>query len=227
MKLKWLFVFSMSVLMHLSAAALEPKCTEGSSVATHSSRQERSVKPCSLTKTQESSGSPHDDANSDNGNDGRIVVNVWSSAPSEDKSKEEEITKLSPAFTVAGLTAAAKMQNTERRLEQSIKQGFPLGEFWILLDFDSINDSLRLASLSVRNDADRQALEQLQSQVGRLRLWSDWLIEQNRELRLADYYITPSTLDNDERFQSSVGCTDFLLSMLASGKLQEEDRACR
>ena len=227
MKPKWLFVFSMIGLMHLSAAALEPNCTEASNVATHSSRQEHSVKPCSPTKTEKPSEAPQAGATGNDKNDGTIVVNVWSSSRSEDKSKEEDVTKLSPEFAVAGLTVAGKMQNTERRLEQSIKQSFPLGEFWIRLDFDSINDSLRLASLSVRNDADRQALEQLQSQVGRLRLWSDWLIQQNRELRLADYYITPSTLDNDDRFQSSVGCTDFLLSMFASGKLQEEDRSCR
>jgi hypothetical protein len=111
-------------------------------------------------------------------------------------------------------------------MEQSIKRGFPLGEFWIQLDFDSIDDSLRVASLSVRNEADSQALQQLQSQVNRLRLWSDWLIQQNRELRLADYYISPSKLDNDEQFQSSVACTHFLLSMLSSGKLEEEDGRC-
>jgi hypothetical protein len=112
-------------------------------------------------------------------------------------------------------------------MEQSIKRGFPLGEFWIRVDFDSIDDSLRVASLSVRNDADRQALQELQFQVDRLRLWSDWLMQQNRELRLADYYISPSKLDNDEQFQGSVSCTNFLLSMIASGKLQEEDRSCR
>ena len=158
---------------------------------------------------------------------GTITVNVWSAASVQDQQQERRELKLSSSFAVAGLTAASRMQNSERRMEQSIKRGFPLGEFWIRLDFDAIDDSLRVAFLSVRNDADRQALQQLQSQVDRLRLWSDWLIQQNRELRLADYYISPAKLDNDEQFQASVSCTNFLLSMMASGEVQEQDRSCR
>ena len=159
---------------------------------------------------------------------GTITVEVWSSAASpQDQAPEEQNVKLSPGFALAGLTAASRMQNTEQRMEQTIKRGFPLGEFWIRLDFNTIDESMRVASLSVRNGADRQALLELQSQVDRLRLWSDWLIEQNRELRLADYYISPSKLDNDEQFQGSISCTNSLLSMMASGELQEEDRSCR
>ena len=156
-------------------------------------------------------------------NEGTIVVDVWSSADQE----EESLRKLSPSFAVAGLTAASRMQNTERRMEQSIKRGFPLGEFWIRLDFDGIDDSLRFASLAATNDADRQALEQLESQTTRLRSWSDWLIQQNRQLRLANYYISPDPLDNDEQFQGTVACTNYLLSMLSHGRLEEEDRSCR
>ena len=155
---------------------------------------------------------------------GTITVDVWSPATS---AKDQSQTKLSSSFAMAGLTAASRMQNTERRMEQSIKRGFPLGEFWIRLDFDGIDESLRVASLAARNDADRQALQELQSQVGRLRSWSDWLIQQNKELRLADYYISPAKLDNDEQFQASVSCTNFMLSMMASGELQEQDRSCR
>ena len=148
-----------------------------------------------------------------------IVVDVWSSGALDGA-------KLSPGFATAGLHAASRMQFTERRIANSIRMGYPLGEFWIHIDFDGIDDSLRMATLAVMNDADRQTLVQLQDQTNRLRAWSDWLIQQNRELRLANYYISASTLDNDERFQNTVTCTKFLTSMLASGKLQEEDRSC-
>ena len=154
------------------------------------------------------------------GNDGgTIVVHVWSSTGS--KTNEPDPAVLSRGFAVAALSAASRLQFTERRIANSIKQGFPLGEFWIQTDFDSIDDSLRVASLSATNDADRQTLQQLQTQTQRLRLWSDWLINQNRRLALADYYTSPARLDNDESFQSAVGCTNFLLSTLASGKTAE------
>lgn len=153
--------------------------------------------------------------------EGTIVVDVWSSA------READPAMLSRGFAVAALNVASRLQFTQRRIANSIKRGFPLGEFWIQTDLDAIDNSLQTAALAVMNDSDRQALRELQNQSSRLRIWCDWLIEQNRELRLADYYISPARLDNDERFQSTVACNRFLISMLASGRLAEEDRSCR
>jgi hypothetical protein len=147
-----------------------------------------------------------------------IKVDVWSSA-------QLDTDKLSRRFAVAALNAAARLQFTERRIANSIQMGYPLGAFWIQSDFDSIDESLRVAALSATNEADRQAFQQLDSQNQRLRLWADWLIQQNRELRLANYFISPSSLGNDEQFQNTVTCTNFLISMLASGRLAE-DNSC-
>jgi hypothetical protein len=151
--------------------------------------------------------------------EGTIVVDVWSA--------KDDPAKLSRGFAVAALNVASRLQFTQRRIANSIKRGFPLGEFWIQTDLDAIDNSLQVAALAVMNDADRQALQELQNQTSRLRIWCDWLIEQNRELRLGDYYISPARLDNDEEFQSTVACNRFLISMLASGRLAEEDRSCR
>ena len=152
-----------------------------------------------------------------------VRVDVWSSARSVDaKPQEADPAKLSRGFADAALNAATRLKFTERRIANSIKMGFPLGEFWIQTDFDSIDDSLRLAALSASNDADRQALRQLETQTQHLRLWSDWLIQQRQELRLADYYISSSPLDHDEKFQNTVACTNFLMSMLSSGRLADE-----
>ncbi len=111
------------------------------------------------------------------------------------------------------------MELTERKIENSIRRGFPLGEFWIQNDLAEVDDALKLAALSVVNDADQQALQELEKQSTRLRTWSDWLIDQNRHLALTEYYISSSTLDNDEQFQNSVACTKFLVSMLSSRTL--------
>ena len=146
-----------------------------------------------------------------------IVVNVWSKSASEG----QESARVSSAFAAAGLNAAFKMELTERKMENSIRRGFPLGEFWIQNDLAEVDDALKLAALAVANDADQQALQQLEKQSTRLRSWSDWLIEQNRRLALTEYYITSSTLDNDEQFQNSVACTKFLVSMLSSRTLAQ------
>ena len=158
-----------------------------------------------------------------------IVVDVWSSTvETPAKPKEADPAKLSRGFAVAASDAASRLQFTERRITNSIRMGFPLGGgFWIQTDLDAIDDSLRLAALSATNEPDQQVLQQLQTQTNRLRAWSGWLIEQNRSLRLANYFISPDPLDNDEEYQNTVTCTRFLLSMVAHGRFEEEDRSCR
>ena len=154
-----------------------------------------------------------------------IIVDVWSRAA---QAKEADPTRLSPGFAAMALSASSRIQFTQRRITNSIKMGFPLGGgFWIQTDLDAIDDSLRMAALSATNEADRETLQELQNETARLRDWCNWLIDQNRNLRLANYFISPATLDNDERYQNTVACNNFLMSMLASGRLQDEDRSCR
>ena len=148
-----------------------------------------------------------------------IVVDVWSKSEPD----AQEPVRVSSVFAVAGLNAAFKMELTERKIENSIRRGFPLGEFWIQNDLAEVDDALKLSTLSVANDADQQALRELEKQSTRLRTWSDWLIDQNRLLALTEYYISSSTLDRDERFQNSVACTKFLVSMLTSRRLAENN----
>ena len=152
-----------------------------------------------------------------------IVVDVWSTVNEADRPD-----KLSRGFAATALSAASRIQFTQRRITNSIKMGFPPGGgFWIQTDLDAIDDSLRMAALAATNEADRETLQQLQSETNRLRDWCNWLIDQNRNLRLANYFISPATLDNDERYQNTVACNNFLMSMLASGRLEEGDRSCR
>jgi hypothetical protein len=158
-----------------------------------------------------------------------IVVDVWSSAAQAPvKPKEADPARLSPGFAATASSAASRIQFTQRRITNSVKMGFPLGGgFWIQTDLDAIDDSLRMAALAATNEADRETLQELQNETARLRDWCNWLIDQNRNLRLANYFISPATLDNDERYQNTVACNNFLMSMLASGRLQDEDRSCR
>jgi len=174
--------------------------------------QEDSTKPTGTVAAQQESTAAGEHT---------IVVDVWSKATSPEVGAE----KVSQSFAIAGLNTAFKMELTERKIENSLRRGFPLGEFWIQSDLAEIDDSLKLAALSVGNDADREALQELQKQSVQLRQWSDWLIAQNKNLALTEYYISSSTLDNDVRFQNNVACTNFLVSMLASRTLRQ-DSSC-
>ena len=76
-------------------------------------------------------------------------------------------------------------------------------------------------SCTGRRENTRLTMRELEKKSPRLRTWSDWLIDQNRHLALTEYYISSSTLDNDECFQDSVACTKFLVSMLSSRTLAQ------
>ncbi len=211
----------------ISAAA------EGNSTAlTTNSVTARSARPQTSSKAARPEGGERQvppgwrdgyaERGSDNSSKDTIVVDVWSTA-----TEEPDTTKLSPGFAVAALNAASRLQFTERRVANSIKMGFMLGEFWTNIDFDAIDQSLAVAALSATNDADRQTLQELQEQTNRLREWCAWMIEQKNQMRLANYYMSSAPLDNDEQFQNTVTCTRYLISTLASGRLQDEDRSCR
>ena len=79
-----------------------------------------------------------------------IVVNVWSKSGPE----EPKPVTMSSAFASAGLNGAFKMELTERKIENSIRRGFPLGEFWIQNDLAEVDDTL-IAGRSLRRERRR------------------------------------------------------------------------
>jgi len=159
--------------------------------------------------------------------EGRIVVYVWEAAtPLPEGSGEAVEAGLTRSFASSGLDAMTVLRVWQGHLAYSIRNGYPLSEFWIAMDRERADDVLRQAALRTSTEADRMALRALVNQFENLRQWSDGLIEANRNMRLAEYYITPATLNNDPLFQKTAACSDFLVSMLASGQLAE-DSSCR
>lgn len=159
--------------------------------------------------------------------EGRIVVYVWeAAAPLPESSSGAEDAKLSRNFSSAGLDAMTALRIWQGHLAYSIRNGYPLSEFWIAMDRERADEVLRQAALRTSNEADRMALRELVNQFENLQQWSDSLLEAKRNLRLAEYYITPATLNNDPLFQKASACSESLVAMLASGQLKQ-DASCR
>jgi hypothetical protein len=131
-------------------------------------------------------------------------------------------TALSQDFAISALTAIAQVRDWEMHLAYTLKNGYPLSEYWVISDRDHALDALQFAVSAAKREADRAALVQLVQLFGNVQSWSDARLEDKRNLRLANYYMSALALDNDELFQQTISCTNFLISMLASGRLAEE-----
>lgn len=131
-------------------------------------------------------------------------------------------TTLSRGFVAYALNAAAQIRNWQSHLAYTLQNGYPLSDSWIASDRDQAADALRLAAVAAASDTDRTALQQLLTLFGNVRSWSDARVDDERNLRLATYYVSRSALDNDESFQKNIDCTNSLTAMLASGRLEEE-----
>lgn len=168
-------------------------------------------------QTQQQTGESFND-----GSEGVIVVNVWaSSTPPLADTGELQGPPLSRSFVEASLRTMTAFRQWQGHLTHTIRNGYPLPEHWIAGHRERAADRLILASLAASTDADRAALNELAKQYENLRRWSDSMIQANRRLDMAKFYMSPSALENDELFQKASGCASFLAPMLASGHLRE------
>lgn len=95
-----------------------------------------------------------------------------------------------------------------------------------MADRDQVAASPRLAALAASMHSDRSALQELVHLFNDLRLWRDALVQDQRDLNLAELYMSPGALNDDTLFQKSATYTAFLPPRLASGRLAE-DSSCR
>jgi hypothetical protein len=147
-----------------------------------------------------------------------LAVEAGASEPHVSQQKD---TALSQNFVAYALKAAAQIRNWQSHLAYTLQNGYPLSDSWIASDRDQSADALRLAAVATASDTDRKALRQLLTLFVSVQSWSDARVDDERNLRLATYYVSRSALDNDESFQKNMDCTNSLTAMLASGRLEQ------
>jgi hypothetical protein len=131
-------------------------------------------------------------------------------------------TGLSRGFLKAGIEAMSLVREWHSALTNAIKNGFPVDEGWLAGYRRQAATALRLASVAVSTDSDRNAFQLMTNGFN----FMDKLSNQYLAARQSSSYIPPDSLTNDPLDQKLLNCGHSLASMVASGQFVD-DGSCQ
>jgi hypothetical protein len=125
-------------------------------------------------------------------------------------------------FLKAGIEQMTAIREWRSALANAIKNGFPIAEDWLAGYRGQAVTALRLTSVAVSTDSDRNAFQLLSSEFNNMSKLSNQYVAARQSLT----YISPDALENDPLNQKVVSCAHSLASMAASGQF-EDDGSCQ
>lgn len=128
----------------------------------------------------------------------------------------------SKGFLKAGIEAMSLVREWHSALDNAIKNGFPIAKGWLAGYRGQTAAALRLASVAVSTDSDRNAFQLFTNGFNLM----DKLSNQYVAARQALNYISPDALMNDPLNQKLLNCGHSLASMIASGEFVD-DGSCQ
>jgi hypothetical protein len=143
-------------------------------------------------------------------------VVVVSSDTISAQSSSGDTGKMSPQFSAAAMRAFSTLRAMRTHWAYELDNGFPLEKYWLASDREHAADALDLASLYASTNADQAALRELLQYFDALQRWSDDLLAANRELSMAQHYMSPGALQNDEQYQALLASEQALSARLGS-----------
>jgi hypothetical protein len=125
-------------------------------------------------------------------------------------------------FLKAGIEQMTAIREWRSALANAIKNGFPIAEDWLAGYRGQAATALRLTSVAVSTDSDRNAFQLLSNEFNNMSKLSNQYVAARQSLD----YISPDALQNDPLNQKVVRCARSLASMVASGQF-EDDGSCQ
>ncbi len=123
---------------------------------------------------------------------------------------------MSGHFSATALHALSTLRSMRTDLAYTINNGYPLEKLWLAGDRNRAADALDLAALAASTEADHATLQELLEYFAALQRWSDELLVANREMRLAQHYMTLGALQSDEQYQALLEDEESLSALLGS-----------
>ena len=144
---------------------------------------------------------------------GQVMLTIPNIA--SDPSSPPESAKLSKDFANAALSTVAQMTEWKAVLGTLVKFGLAVDDSWAHVYHDQVQLSLEQTSVAATTNADRNALQLLNTQFANLANWESVVISERQNLNGART-VAPDSLKNDPVLIKFSNCSRFLTGMLGS-----------
>jgi hypothetical protein len=121
-------------------------------------------------------------------------------------------------FLKAGIEEMEVIREWRSTLKNAIEQGFPVTENWVDNYRARAEQSLRLVSLAVSTDYDRNAVELLTNEFRNMRKLSDRFVGASK----GRVYVSPRSFDDDPLDQKILKCARSLAAMVANNQFVDD-----
>jgi hypothetical protein len=125
-------------------------------------------------------------------------------------------------FLNAGIEAMAQVREWHTALRTAIERGLPLAQDWLGAYAANARQTLRLASVAINTDSDKDAYPFLASQFNNVKNLSDKYVAMAQSMN----YIAPNSLQSDPLEQKIQTCSH-ALSTMASSLQVVDDGSCQ
>jgi hypothetical protein len=133
---------------------------------------------------------------------------------------------LSNDFMRAAIQDLATIKEWYGTLAYAIQRGVPGDGSRVVIYRDKAAQGLKLATVAASTDSDQNALQLLTTHFNNVQKWSNMLVESRKSLGTANYSMSPNALNDDPLYQTITRCSQFLGTMLAGGKFEDDGSSC-
>ena len=147
------------------------------------------------------------------------------SAPASSSSQQQS-EGMTKAFMTAAVQDLALIKDWQNTMAYAIQRGVPGDGSRLVILHDRAAEGLRLAKVQAHNPSDQDALQLLTNHFNQVDNWKRKLVDARKSMSTANYSASANALNEDAEYQKIAGCSQFLGTMLPSGKY-EDNGACR
>ena len=140
--------------------------------------------------------------------------------PNVDENSPQDAARLSKDFASSAISTLAEMKEWKGTLGTLVKFGLAVDDSWAQIYRERAQLSLDQTAVAASTNADRNAMQLLDTQFANLAKWESVVIAERNDLNGART-VAPDSLQNDPVLTKFSNCARFLGGMLGSGFFAE------